>query len=297
MSELQNQGGSMIPALVLTYGNSGGGKTVDCGYSFPNALFIAVRGALQSIEHTCGYTPAMVTARTIMEATHYLLRYKELGGEYDAIVVDDFSYLAEQTMADLEQNHKGFKLWSALRDATLDFREAARYADCHVILNCWDKVPSTKNDGTFVRGGPMLSGKLPEQLPAMCDLVLRCGMEPMRKPWKGVYLCEQSSQYVMKDRFKKCYDLSPIPMNLGEILRASGFQISRLKTLPWQEEVVENLAQQLLGHDKPLHLANELYSQLLEKGIEIAAAQWTIRDALDRSVIRASLNQSEKTFI
>lgn len=283
--------------LVLTYGASGSGKTTDCGYSFPNALFLATPGSLQSITHTCGYTPSSMDIQTITDATKVIMDIKGKG--YDAIVVDDFSFLAEKTMASLEKKYKGFSLWGALRDVTLEFRNAARYAGIHVVLNCWEQAPKTKGDGSYVRGGPMLSGKLPEQLPAICDLVLRCGREPRRKPWSGVYHCEHSQQFVMKDRFGVCYNLNPIPMNLAEIMRSVGVSVSRHKDLEWQEEIVEKFSDQL-SNASPNDFndtVEKLYKGLIDQNIDPKYARWTIRDVLDRTVIRKALSaRSEKFF-
>ena len=287
----------MLPALVLSYGPSGSGKTTDNVYSFPNGLYIATRGALLPAFHVCGYVPDSVEAATIDDATRKLKEATK-SGRYDAVIVDDFSFLAEQTMANYEKRYSGFKMWGALRDSTLAFRNAARHANCHVILNCWQKAPQTKPDGTFVRGGPLLSGKLPEQMPAMCDLVLQCGQDPMRKPWSGVYKCEHSTRYVMKDRFNICYTMSPAPMNMGEILRAAGFEISRHKSLPWQEDVVEQFSQQLDAAGHALYdTANTLFGQLVNAKIEPKAARWTLRDALDRVVIRRALLNNNSRFI
>jgi hypothetical protein len=287
----------MHPALCLTYGQSGSGKTTDCGYSFPNALFISTRGALQSIRHTCGYEPASVDVKSIEEATACLHAFKKNGGDYDAIVVDDFSFLAEQQMATLERKFSGFTLWGKLRDITLEFRNAARYSNCHVILNAWEKSPKTRGDGSYVRGGPELSGKLPEQIPALCDLVLRCGHDPSRQPWSGVYKCEHSSQYVMKDRFGLCYSASPLPMNLGEILRMAGYEVSRHKSLPWQEEIVEDFSARLSKSTNIVADSNALFQSLTSKGIDATVARWTLRDATDRAVLRRALLNHNSTFI
>lgn len=283
------------PALVLTYGASGSGKTTDCGYSFPNALFIATRGACQSIQSTCGYTPTTTDCDTIQDATKLIVQLKDKG--YDSVVVDDFSFLTEKTFAKLEKKFKGFSLWGELRDVTLEFRNAARYAGVHVVLNCWEQAPKTRSDGSYVRGGPMLSGKLPEQLPAMCDLVLRCGRDANRKPWSGIYKCELSTQYVMKDRFNVCYNLNPIPMNLAEIIRSQGLQVSRLKGLEWQEDVVETYAQALATTDGDfITIVENLYTELISKGIDQKHARWTIRDVLDRSVIKRTFLTQQKRF-
>jgi len=282
--------------MVLTYGASGSGKTTDCGYSFPNALFLAVPNSLQSIKSVCGYEPACVDIATIQEATGIIGEAKAKG--FDSIVVDDFSFLAEKTFASLDRIKDTRLRWGKLRDVTLEFRNAARYAGVSVIINCWEKAPSTKSDGTFVRGGASLSGKLPEQLPAMCDLVLRCGRDPQRKPWGGVYHCEFSSQYVMKDRFGVAYEMNPCPMNLAEILRAAGVSVSRMKGLEWQEEVVESFSQELQASNPSEYTTTveTLFGRLLSEGIDPKYARWTIRDVLDRTVIRNALQTRSQKF-
>jgi len=292
-------GAEQVPVLALTYGPSGAGKTTDMGYSFPRAIFVAARGATQPIRNVVGYEPIVEEARTISEATDLIIKWAERGGHHEAIVVDDFSFLAEQTFAQLDKKHSGFKLWGALRDTTLEFRNAARYANCHVILNCWERGPRTGNDGSRIRGGPSLSGKLPEQVPALCDLVLRCGQEPMRKPWPGVYRCHPDASYVMKDRFNVATAADPTPMNLGEILRATGYNISRHPDLPWQENVVAQVAAELLATDasQDTHIANQAYAGLLANSVPPMAARWTIRDAMDRAVISRALAARDATFI
>jgi hypothetical protein len=283
------------PAFVLTYGPSGAGKTTDTGYSFPRALFIAVRGALQSLRSVCGYEPATEAATTIQDITKRIQSLKP--GQYDSVVVDDFSFIAEQTMAALEKKHSGFKLWGALRDTTLDFRNAARYANCHIILNCWETGPKERA-GQRVRGGPKLPSDMPEALPAMTDLTLRCGIDPMRKPWSGVYNCYLSPDYVMKDRFDVVPRISPTPMNLAEILRAVGYAVARHPDLGWQEDVVEQVAQNIVAASPGdlVKIANETYAALVGGGASTAAARWTLRDGVDRAVIRRALAARNDAF-
>ena len=252
------------------------------------------RDAVHKYLHEGGKSPVNLKNQIIYHCGPVVL---EKGGKYDAIVIDDFSFLAEQTMSSLEKRVSGFTLFKKLRDSVLNFRNAARYANAHVILNCWSQAPKTRADGSYVRGGPMLSGKLPEQMPAMCDLVLQCAEDQGRQPWKGTYKCEFSSQYVMKDRFGLCYSMSPAPMNLGEILRKAGYNISRLSNLSWQEEVVEKFSHDLEQAQDVFGTANTLYGQLLAKGIDHRAARWTLRDALDRMTIRRALSTQNARFV
>lgn len=281
--------------VVLTYGPSGVGKTTDQGYSFPRALFAAAPGALHSVESVCGYLPATAQVDTIEAATKLI---KEVAGKFDWLVIDDFSFMAEQTFSKLEKKKSGFKLWGALRDAALDFRDTARYSKVSVILNCWEQPPKTAHNGAKVRGGPMLSGRLPEQIPAMCDTVLRAAYDPHRQPWPAVYRCLLDPAWVMKDRFNVATAVDPCPMNLAELLRAAGLAVPRHPDLPDQEEVVEALAEVFVDSNGPVAAtANEFYQKLLQSGMKPPVARWTLRDALDRAEIRRALAAAHGTFI
>ena len=289
------------PVVVLTYGHSGLGKTTDMGYSFPRALFLAAPGALNSITSVCGYEPKRHFVATIPEATEVIEAVGE-SEKYDTIVIDDFSFMAEQTFSMLEQDRRynGFKLWGKLRDLTIEFRNKSRYCGVNVILNCWEQGPKTRESGQFVKGGPMLSGRLPEQIPALCDLVLRAVPEDRREPWPGAYRCFLSPQWTMKDRFDTSYRVDPLPMNLGEILRASG-AMSPARIHEGQEEQVEAL----VSGENPVFVgvpaedrdkANDIFRTLREAGQSAQQARWTVRDALDRALIRRSLDDAGNTF-
>ena len=291
------------PVLALSYGPSGVGKTTDTGLSFPNALFIAAPGALQSVRNVAGYEPLIENAGNIPEVTKLVLaigQYKAKGADtkIDAVVVDDFSYLAEQTFAQLEKKFNGFRLWGELRDAIIDFRNAARFAKVHIVMNAWEQPPKDKPGGGRVKGGPMLSGNLPEQVPAMFDMVLRCGLDPMRKPWPGTYQCVADPNYIMKDRLNIASACHPAPMNMAELIRASGYVISRLPALKWQEEIVEKVALQMgtEGAARDKDIANSVYADLV-KHVAPQHARWTLRDAMDRAVIRRSLRARDTVFL
>lgn len=282
--------------VACTYGPSGIGKTTDSGYSFPRALFVAAPGALNSVEKVCGYEPDRIYVSTIQDAT--ALIKKAAKGGYKTIVIDDFSFMAEQTFAELDKKFKGFNLWGALRDAALGFRDESRYAGVNVIINCWEQPPKTNNQGARIRGGPKLSGNLPEAIPAMCDIVLRATHETRRKPWPAVYRCHPDPSYVMKDRFDTATLVDPCPMNLGELLRASGIEIERHPDLPDQEEKVEEIANVLSGNpSEDAEIANTIYTKLVESGVTVSVARWTLRDALDRAVIRSAKGEAQSVFI
>jgi len=289
-------------ALVCTYGPSGSGKTTDMGYSFPTALFIATPGALHCVRHVCGYDPVRRDASTIRELNAILSKLTKTQ-EFSTIVIDDFSFMAEKTVAYYQEKFsrkgQGWQMWSSVYSDVLEFRELARQANCHVVFNCWEQPPKTQDSGQFIKGGPLMTGKLSKIIPTVCDIVLRCDRDPMRKPWSGIYRCSFDNNYVMKDRFDKCYTLSPAPMNLAEILRASGYEIARHPSHPWQEDAVEELSQHIatLTPTSFTQTVNQLFGQLLEAGIDPKAARWTLRDALDRVVIRRAISTQNSRFL
>lgn len=289
MSSSSLYGGANCVAAV--YGPSGAGKTADMLYSFPRGLFIAPPGALKPAYNVVGFVPASVEVGTIMEATELLKKHAK-SGEYDAIVADDFSLLAEQTVAQLEKKNSGFTLWGKVRDAVLEFRDTARHVGMHVILTAHESAPKTTN-GAFIRGGPKLPGKLPEDVPGVCDIVLRAAADPTRRGWHGCYRCTvDDASWVTKDRHGVTPDRAP--MNLGEIMRLAGYTLRRAPGLEWQDEVVAGLSEALMGATGPGQdkaLLTAWSDQLRAAGHHDLHIRWALRDALDRvSLTRAKAN-------
>ncbi len=283
------------PVFACVYAPSGFGKTVDVGYAFPNAVYYAKKGATKSIVSVCGYEPAVLPHSTLDAVTRDMPTIAK-SGKYDAIVVDEFDFLAEDTMSALEKKFTGFKLFGALRQSVLNFRNTARDCGLHVVLTALERGPKLRDDGTKVRGGPALTGDLPEKVPAMCDLVLRGSRDPLRKPWPGIYRVDiNSADWISKDRDNSTPD--PAPMNLGEILRCH-YNISRHKSVPQQEEAVEHIARTILG-GQPMEdtkVVTESYTSLLSAGMPPAFARWTVRDAWDRALLRRSKAIREANF-
>lgn len=290
------------PFVVLAYGASGVGKTTDMGYSFPTALFLAAPGSLNSVASVCGYKPKSLEVKTIPDIMEVLKKVKQ-SKKFDTIVIDDFSFVTEQTLSFLEsKGFKGFVLWGKLRDLVLQFRNDCRYSGVNVVLNSWEQGAKKKENGQEVQGGPKLTGNLPEQIPALCDLVVRAVPEQKRKPWPGAYRCFLSEEWALKDRFNVAYHIDPCPMNLGELLRASGKVVRRIYDT--QEEEVEELVSGSSDYtdvftgipDDDNEKAQAAFSYRLQKGDDPLRARWTVRDALDRAVIRHDLNRMKNSF-
>lgn len=302
---------SAVPAVAITYGPSKTGKTTDCIFSFPDAIFIALRTALKPSESVVGIQipdDHVLNLPTVTEATKEIRKIAARKGKKpSAVVVDDFSLQCEATMSVLERSKSGFKLWGALRDEVLEFRDAAREGGMHVIVNAHENAPRTVN-GAYIRGGPRLPGRLPEDFPANCDLVLRAVPDPMRPGWKMAYRCtEQDPSYVTGDRHGRTPDMAP--MNLGEILRAAGYVLPRPQGLEWMDDVVAAASDSLF--DRPgdeaailMNVTQHVVDRMRpavgydERTRERAllVARWVIRDARDRAILRRARQNPLATY-
>ncbi|MCH9834214.1 ATP-binding protein [bacterium] len=289
----------MLPLLAATYGPPGIGKTVDLGYSFPNGDFIgqpAEKGGppagLMSITQVCGYTPRGHVAKTMADATAIIKKLPKGGNT----VLDDFSGMARETVRSCKKRFRnGYDVWDTVLNDAIDLITALSERGGVGVLNCWNVDPKSRDDGSRRRGGPELVGKLVEQVPARCDMVLRVDVEPMRKPWPAVYKCGLDRNYVMKDRLNIVSRVSPAPMNLREILRSGGISLPYIHE--GQAEMTDQVVAYLAQQDNPTSSANELYQQLVAAGSDHPYARWVMRDALDRVVIDRALAQHNSNFI
>jgi len=144
----------------------------------------------------------------------------------------------------------------------------------------------------------MVPGRLPEQLPAMANMVLRAGSDTVRKPWPGVYYCRLQSDYTMKDR----YDVATlangcVPMNLRELLRRVGFEFPR--QFEWQESVVADIATKMSEHgaEHDATILNHYFGLLMGQGIDPRHARWTCRDAMDRAHLERAVAARNQSFL
>lgn len=291
------------PPFVLVYAPSGVGKTTDDVYSFPTGLFAAAPGALDVAESVCGFSfkPGQVyPVETIEDAIKLIQaeRKKVPAKRASSLVIDDFSFLAQQSEHAVRRKKSGWKMWEHLKNLGLEFRSEARFAGMTVIMNCWEQAPKRKDDGSLIKGGPMVPGKLPEQLPAMCQTVLRGSSDPMRKPWPGVYECRLDPLWVMKDRYNVANLANGrVPMNLREILFMAGFKYPRL--FDWQEGAVVAIARSIaqVPPEQMSQVVNQSYATLVSKGIQPEHASWTCRDAMDRVALARAKVARQSAFI
>jgi hypothetical protein len=240
-------------------------------------------------------------AATIEQATAALKDVKKLttngykGNKPLYYVADEFSYMAERTWSQLESRFTGFRLWGKMREICIDFRDAAREANVGVIVNTWVAGPVTKSSGKFVRGGPQLPSDMPEKFPAIADGLILAEYDIARSPWPWRYRTTGDANWGMKWRDARVP--SHAPMNLGEMLRFSGYKAPRPAVMAWAEETVETIAQHLLGVPLQQHAAicEDAY-QLLRKQYDPRHAKWAVIDARDRALLHSAQARQWATF-
>mgnify|MGYP000882882058 CR=1 FL=1 len=314
------------PVFGGTYGVSKTGKTTDTLYSFPGAFYLAPPGALKPSVHVVGFDVPEAHCYDPKSVPDAVKKLKEIankrcphcGHVFTQAVVDDFSLLCELSFALLEtaRGLSGWKLWGALADEVLDFRDTGRRLGIHVFVNMHERAPAIVS-GVSQRGGPKLPGKLPESFPAACDIILRAAAGAAggviggvgKTGWGNVYRCNpMDASWVTGDRHGVTTDNAP--MNLAEILRAAGYDVARAPGLEWMDAAVEMLAgvfanggagsdatnlqqagpwllQQMVAMPAYVPLTATLAGQRLI-GLH---ARWVIRDAYDRAILlRARMN-------
>lgn len=275
--------------FVTIYGPSKVGKSVATGAVGACGLFIAQGGGLLPLRNFLGLENLSTTSAIDVESAAKIVQ-KE-AGKVPTIVVDDFSLLVEQTVAQLEKKHSFGDMWRALRSQVLMMRDCARAATgkgTHVIFNCHESPPRTSS-GKFVRGGPALPGQLPEQFSAYSDVVARVVYDETAAPWKFVLHTISDSQYIGGDRL----DVFPrsAPMNLAEALRAAGYEVARPKNLLWQEKVVSKLSEgiEANGIENWRQTLKPAAEKLSEKHSK-AHVRWALQDALHRAILTRAKN-------
>lgn len=297
------------PVFGACYGPGGAGKSSDFLFAFGgHALFIAPPGALKPWRWIgLPHEPATITtAKLITDFTAVIEQHcgDKKKRQYRALVIDDWSLAADYTVSAYELGKtskgklKGFDLWGQVRDDLLRFREAARWAGIHVLVNAHERGPHNDEKKGFIRGGLMLPGTMPEDMAKACDMALRVVYREGEPLWPYVYHCDPDDQnYVEKDRNR----LTPMtsPLNMGEILRQgfgasegdSPFPILRPAGLEWMEESVEKLAGLLKGkawNSAEHHAVRKAaVANLLAKRTQNERlVAWVIRDAAHRAQLR-----------
>ena len=291
------------PVFGILYGRPKTGKTLATLRAFPNGLFIAPRGGL-SCKSWIDWEPACSEATDVEQLIQVLSDKKTNVAQYSAIIIDDFSIIADAELTKLRKTHK--VVWDAyavLSDRVCEFRDLARKLPCHVFLTMHEQPPrEVKKVGgvKYIPGSPSIGGhKLPEKLPALVDFVARVTYNPdYGGSWPYVYQVAPDEHYVTGDRLSICPGI--FSLNLREMLLAAGYSLPRPKELEWTEKVVDKLYPAILEEmrkEDPDYkkILTKVANQLKDKNQK--HVRWALSDAFDRARLAYHNTNLINTFI
>jgi len=285
------------PVFGITYGPAKTGKTLATVRAFPDGLFIAPRGAL-ACASWLDWQPECIVAKDINQITQLIQNNKK----YPAIIVDDFSIIADAEIAQLKRSHKGWSAFDVFNERVYELRDAARNANCHVLLTMHEQAPKeVKHAGgnRYIPGAPLIPGwQLPEKLPALADFVARVVHDDSFIGWPYVYQVGPDEHYITGDRLSICPD--KFPLNLREILLAAGYHVPRPKQLDWMDKTVDRIAQLLhkeIQKEEPNY--KPILTQVATKLTDYNPRhiRWAMADAFDRANLMCHSTKILETFI
>jgi hypothetical protein len=290
--------------FIIQYGPAKTGKTLASVRAFPDGLFIAPKGAL-TCARWLGWEPKIVEADEKVGIPQITQIIKQAQGDYPAIIVDDFSIICDQELAKCKKSHSGWSAFDAFNQRVYELRDAARAADCHVILTMHEQPPKeVKKDGStkYIPGAPLIPGwQLPEKLPAMADLVVRVIYDDDDAiGWPYLYQAGPDPDYITGDRLAITPDT--FPLNLREVLLLAGYELERPEKLAFMDEHVEYisiaLAKELREKRPKLKpILTAFLKKLIEEEFDKRHIRWIFADALDRAQLRTHDNNLVDNFI
>lgn len=288
--------------LVLIYGPSGIGKTVDAAAAAGKGRLISQAGAFLSRLTYLGLPTEPRFQHRIRSLTEVRDLLNGLSEAYAVqreknptsfrprpIVVDDGSLLSEACEADLRKELGGsknkFAVPTALRAVVQDIRDTIRHMRALVILTCHELV---EDDGAVL---PKLGSRNSSgSLSPLFDLTLhakRVNDRPYQH--QGAYEVQMELQATSKDRLSVARGL--LPMNLRAILATQGVVCPRFPGLEWQDalaaEVQAVAARLAVGPDglpdwgARADLWEAMLARELSRGRIEPHIAWALRDGLD----------------
>lgn len=255
--------------MALLYGRPKRRKTSSLLAAFPNALCIGVRSAIELVGQNClGFTPTVYgynadgtkyadEPRTLVDLWEVLSSLKTQGhlDAFDAVIVDDGSLLCKASMVHWRATAPrgkrgkpdGFYPYQQLADYLVTLADFMRHSGCHLAMSFHERAPRfDRETGVFQAiGGPDIPQQSQvESVPGWCDLVARVVLDDAYPdPWlpTSFYVNVANQHWVTGDRTGICSEVTP--SSLREILRASqtGYRLSRVAGLEWQDEVADKL--------------------------------------------------------
>lgn len=275
---------------TITYGDSKAGKTLAALRAHPDALYVALRGALTCAKYI-GVEPTVAEYGTAVKGVKDIVKLvKEVSHKYPAIVIDDFSIIADKELAACKQQTQGWAAFDVFMKRIYELQDVCRNADCHILKTMHQQAPKEVGQSgqkRWIKGGPMIGGwQLVEKLPAMCDVVARVVYDKSNPGWPYVYQTGPDPDYTTGDRLA----ISPekFPLNLREMMLAADIDVPRPKEYEHLDAYVDALSKELLqefAEKRPdvkrvLREALPSLSSVIDDPRHI---RWVFADALDRA--------------
>ena len=294
--------------MICSYGKPKKRKTSDAIAAFPSALFVGVPSAITLVaQNELGFTPAVHPnpPQTLPELVALLeqLGNSDTAAQYGAVVIDDASHICKRSMLVWnEQAPSGrsgkkdrFFAYQQLNRYLLEMSSLARHLGVHLVTTWHERLPGTNADGHFSPGGPDVpSRNQTETIPSWCDINVRAMVDPgYPAPWfPSVYYCDPTdSNWITGDRTGVC--TTKTPGNLREILRASesGYLLSRLPGLEWQDELADIVAEKISTGADVRATVQEVVGQFQANPLHL---RWACQDGIARGVLR--MNKQKGLF-
>ena len=283
------------PLTIVTYGAPKVGKTSDLLFSFPKAVFLAPNKAcFASSRRLCGYEPSRKGVVNNLDAVILAAKKYASDGSIEALIIDDLALIADQSIRDWDGASKNsYEKWNRLRDTQAELFDIARSAPWHLVCDSHE-MGQKELDGTMSQGGPKLTSlNAGQDLAKSASLLLHAVVDPnsgVDLPWPVVYMNDRADgSWAVGDRTHVAPKVSP--MNLGELLRVAGYEISRHHD--WQEELVEKGAALYAKQGREIAFAAVAKAVKTKHNGDNLAVRWTLRDVYARQYLRAAVETSQ----
>jgi hypothetical protein len=286
----------------ITYGEAKTGKTLAAVRAFPDALFVAPPGALLCA-NWLDWTPNVLDVTGRQGFKFLTETVKKASGKFPAIVIDDFSLIADMELELCKAQASNFAAFDLFNQRTYQLIRAAREAKSHVFFTCHVQAPrevKKDNNNRYIPGAPLIPGwQMPAKFPAMVDFCARVIHDTSSPGWPYKYATGPDEHYVQGDRLAVLP--ATFPLNLREAMLGAGIDVPRPEALAWMDEHVE-------GISKLLSAASEAQRPDYKKVMAHAAssfladhsprhARWVLADAMDRMVLRQHTDNLIADFI
>lgn len=288
-----------VPSYGILYGPSGLGKSTKLVEGLCNALGACRKGGLLpassfiGLRTDLGQKPIREVHVSSLFDVLVLIRVAREKG-FDAVIVDDLTLVAEETVPLLEAQHgaDGWGKWMAFKQLMLDIRMAGRASGIHVWFNAHPREPwLDKKTGRMEEGGPMLPSKnQTKTLPHEVDTGLYI-IEDSTRPGdcraaRASFTCGALPGWWTKDRHSAAPPQGPA--NLRAVLVTAGYNLSRRPGLEWQDQIMWGAAEKIMAlaresSEGPIQAGRaygeQLYQRLLDSGRAPEHIMWALRDA------------------